>query len=204
MLPGCRRPRSIAPSTAHTDFRRGNDGVTACKENFRFSVKLPKQITHVRKLVDCQVELDDFLEQANVLGAKLGVLLVQLPPKHVFDPDITRAFFKELAAQSGVQIACEPRHASWFTSPADELLSTLCVVRVAADPPICEAAEQPGGWRGLSYWRLHGSPVIYRSSYGDRIRNSPSNSREPRQPAATFGAYLIIPLHRRGLGMPCA
>ena len=25
----------------------------------------------------------------------------------------------------------------------------------------------PGGWRGLSYWRLHGSPVMYRSPYGE-------------------------------------
>ena len=138
-------------------------------ENFRFSVKVPKQITHVRKLVDCQVELDDFLEQASVLGAKLAVLLVQLPPKHIFDPDVAQTFFRKLAAQSRVQIACEPRHASWFTSPADEILSTLCVARVAADPPICEAADEPGGWRGLSYWRLHGSPVIYRSSYDERI-----------------------------------
>jgi uncharacterized protein YecE (DUF72 family) len=29
-----------------------------------------------------------------------------------------------------------------------------------------EAAE-PGGWRGLAYYRLHGSPAVYRSSYDD-------------------------------------
>ena len=138
-------------------------------ENFRFSVKLPKQITHVRKLVDCEVELDEFLEQTFVLGAKLAVLLVQLPPKQAFDPAVAEKFFRRVANRTSVKIACEPRHASWFTPAADDFLRCLSVARVAADPPICGAADQPGGWRGLSYFRLHGSPVIYRSSYGDRV-----------------------------------
>jgi uncharacterized protein YecE (DUF72 family) len=43
------------------------------------------------------------------------------------------------------------------------------VARVAADPALSIVAAQPGGWRGLSYWRLHGSPLMYRSSYADRI-----------------------------------
>jgi uncharacterized protein YecE (DUF72 family) len=32
-----------------------------------------------------------------------------------------------------------------------------------------EQAAHPGGWRGFSYWRLHGSPVMYRSSYETRL-----------------------------------
>jgi uncharacterized protein YecE (DUF72 family) len=38
---------------------------------------------------------------------------------------------------------------------------------VAADPPRVEGGSEPGGWRGLAYFRLHGSPRIYYSSYGD-------------------------------------
>ena len=46
------------------------------------------------------------------------------------------------------------------------------VPRVAADPANVPAAGQPGGWRGLSYRRLHGSPVMYRSAYGaERLRS---------------------------------
>ena len=149
-------------------WQRWHDSVP---EHFRFSVKLPKTITHVRKLVNCEVELDEFFEQATVLGAKLGVLLVQLPPKHVFDPAAAQIFFKAMSDRIGVEIACEPRHPSWFAPAADRLLISLGVSRVAADPSICEAAARPGGWRGLSYWRLHGSPVIYRSSYRDRIQH---------------------------------
>ena len=136
---------------------------------FRFSVKLAKEITHERKLRDCAEPLARFLEQADILGDKLGVLLVQLPPKHEFDELVTAAFFDELRQRCHADVACEPRHPSWFKPAADALLASLKVARVAADPAICDGAGEPGGWRRLSYWRLLGSPVMYRSSYLDRI-----------------------------------
>ena len=138
-------------------------------KDFRFSVKLPKTVTHTRKLVDVGEELDAFMKQAQMLGDKLGVLLVQLPPKLAFDPLISRRFFVELAARTTAAIACEPRHQSWFSDEANVLLEGLGVARVGADPNICDAAARPGQWGTLSYWRLHGSPVMYRSSYSDRI-----------------------------------
>jgi uncharacterized protein YecE (DUF72 family) len=137
--------------------------------NFRFSVKVPKLITHQRKLVDCEDSIAEFIEQAKTLGDKLAALLVQLPPKLEFDPKVALAFFHSMRRRSDAAIVCEPRHPSWFTDEAGDLLAGAKVARVAADPAICEAASRPGGWRGLSYWRLHGSPVIYRSSYADRI-----------------------------------
>ena len=136
---------------------------------FRFSVKVPKRITHELKLVDFEETLDTFLSEAGALGDKLAVLLVQLPPKLAFDAEIAGQFFTNLASRSPASIACEPRHADWFSEEADRLLQDLHVARVAADPARCEGADKPGGWRKLSYWRLHGSPVMYRSSYSDRI-----------------------------------
>lgn len=137
--------------------------------DFRFSVKIPKTITHSRKLTDCDRELDEFLPQVEALGAKLAVLLVQLPPKLPFDRAVARPFFSGLRDRTRADIACEPRHGSWFTDEASKLLEQLDVARVAADPPICKTAAIPGDWGRLSYWRLHGSPVVYRSSYLDRI-----------------------------------
>ncbi len=154
--------RSHRPAT----WLRWRDSVPA---GFRFSVKLAKEITHERKLRDCAEPLARFLDQVDTLGDKLAVLLVQLPPKQVFDDHVADAFFTELRQRSHADIVCEPRHLSWFTPAADALLISLKVARVAADPAICDDAGVPGGWRGLSYWRLHGSPVIYRSSYLDRI-----------------------------------
>jgi uncharacterized protein YecE (DUF72 family) len=138
---------------------------------FRFSVKLPKLVTHQLKLVGTSDALGDFVRQVELLGDKLAVLLVQLPPKLVFEGAVDRAFFRDLAARTDAAIACEPRHATWFDADADALLEELGVARVAADPAICDEAATPGGSPGLRYWRLHGSPVIYRSSYRDRIED---------------------------------
>lgn len=113
--------------------------------------------------------MDEFLAQAGALDDKLAVLLVQLPPKLELDAATAGTFFRDLANGTSAQIACEPRNATWFTGEADALLDELGVARVAADPALTAKATVPGGWRGLSYWRLHGSPVIYRSSYADRI-----------------------------------
>jgi uncharacterized protein YecE (DUF72 family) len=137
--------------------------------DFRFSVKLPKTITHQARLADCGALLDDFIPQVTALGDKLAILLIQLPPKLELDIAIASAFLTELRSRTSANLACEPRHASWFTAAADALLAELRVARVAADPALSDAAARPGGWPGLAYWRLHGSPVIYRSSYRERI-----------------------------------
>lgn len=132
---------------------------------FRFAVKLPKTISHERKLVDCVDLVARFLDEVGGLGDKLGIVLLQLPPKLAFEPPTAEPFLAALAAASRARPVCEPRHPSWFEPAADALLDRLEIARVAADPAIVPAA--PGGWRGLSYWRLHGSPGMYRSSYDD-------------------------------------
>jgi uncharacterized protein YecE (DUF72 family) len=136
-------------------------------EQFRFAVKIPKTITHQAKLVDVAAPVASFAEEVQQLGSKLAVLLVQLPPKLALDAEVAKRFFAMLRATIGAEIACEPRHASWFEDDADALLKDLRVARVAADPALGPAAAAPGGWPGLSYWRLHGSPDMYRSSYSD-------------------------------------
>lgn len=145
-------------------WQRWADSVPA---DFRFSVKIPKAITHERKLVDCAEASDIFCGQVEALGGKLAVLLVQLPPKLAFDKAVVASFFEHLASSTIAQIVCEPRHPSWFDDDADRLLQTLEIARVAADPALTPSAAIPGGWREFAYWRLHGSPTIYRSAYGD-------------------------------------
>lgn len=140
-------------------------------DHFRFAVKVPRTITHERRLRDCGDLILRLIEETAGLGPKLGVLLVQLPPNFVHEADSAESFFAELGAATPARIACEPRHASWFEAGAERMLAALKVARVAADPARVPAAGLPGGWRGLSYWRLHGSPVMYRSSYGaERLR----------------------------------
>ncbi len=132
---------------------------------FRFSVKVPKTVTHKCALQDADQLVDAFLAEIAPLGETLGCLLVQLPPSLSFDPGVVGRFFNYLRARTTIAIACEPRHASWFVPEGDSLLESYKVARVAADPARVPAAAVPGGWRGLSYYRLHGSPKVYYSSY---------------------------------------
>ncbi|ATY31376.1 DUF72 domain-containing protein [Sphingomonas psychrotolerans] len=135
--------------------------------DFRFAVKLPKAITHKAKLVDCDGLLAAFAGEVAGLGDKRGPLLVQLPPSFAFPGDLAARFFDSLDRLLGGQVVIEPRHASWYVPEVDALLTARRIARVLADPPVPEAAHAPGGWRGLTYIRLHGAPRVYWSSYDD-------------------------------------
>jgi uncharacterized protein YecE (DUF72 family) len=136
-------------------------------EHFRFSAKLAKEITHKRRLVDCGEPLAAALAEMAGLGAKLAIVLVQLPPSLVFEAGVAEPFLTDLRRRREGGIALEPRHPSWFEAEPEALLAGLRIARVAADPARVPAAAEPGGWPGLVYYRLHGSPVPYRSSYDD-------------------------------------
>jgi uncharacterized protein YecE (DUF72 family) len=133
---------------------------------FRFAVKVPGQITHEQRLHDCEPLLDAFLDQCGGLGDKLGCLLIQLPPSLRFSLEAAEAFFRLLRSRFDGAAVLEPRHESW--NAAHGLLVEHRIARVAADPAPFQGAEMPGGWDGLRYWRLHGSPRIYHSPYGQQ------------------------------------
>src|ERR1700733_12746922 len=137
-------------------------------DDFRFAVKVPRQITHECALLECTAALERFAGEVAGLGARLGVLLVQLPPSLAFEAHCAAAFFDDLRMrfEPHTGIACEPRHRSWFTVQAEGLLEARQVARVAADPPRSPGGCEPGAWRCLTYYRLHGAPQIYYSNYG--------------------------------------
>jgi uncharacterized protein YecE (DUF72 family) len=137
----------------------------AVPSQFRFAVKLPRAITHDQGLVAADVLLEVFLEEVAGLGARLGPVLVQLPPSLAFDHEHADEFFQTLREMYTGAIACEPRHESWFSAAADLLLRRHRVARVAADPARVPAAAELGGDPSLEYFRLHGSPRMYYSDY---------------------------------------
>ena len=139
--------------------------------DFRFSVKIPKIITHQLRLQNCDSELERFIFEVGHLAKKLGVLLIQIPPSLRFDADIAQKFFARFTELTAVPLALEARHVSWFNSTAYELLQHLQVALVQADPSPAgfaaagvNTAELPRT-ASTHYVRLHGSPVVYSSSY---------------------------------------
>ena len=137
----------------------------AVPDDFRFCAKLPKTITHEKRLVDCGALLAAFMDQAGGLGPRLHCLLVQLPPSLAFDASVAESFLRLLRNTHAASIAMEPRHVSWFTLEADAMLRDFRIARVLADPVRHAPGRAPGGWPGLVYLRLHGTPRMYYSSY---------------------------------------
>lgn len=136
-------------------------------DDFRFSAKLPRTISHRRRLRECAAELDAFLAGVTELGGKLGVLLLQLPPTLAFDAAVAERFFANLRERHAGAVACEPRHASWFAPEAERLLRAFSIARAGADPAQVPRAAVPGGDHRLEYLRLHGSPHRYYDAYDD-------------------------------------
>jgi uncharacterized protein YecE (DUF72 family) len=132
-------------------------------DGFRFAVKVPKAISHVAEPQAADVE--GFVTGATGLADKLAVFLVQFPPSRSYTEKTASLLFDMLQAATSVSIVCEPRHPSWFTDEVDQWLSERRISRVAADPARARGADEPGGWPGLRYIRLHGSPRTYYSAY---------------------------------------
>jgi uncharacterized protein YecE (DUF72 family) len=146
-------------------------------DHFRFSVKAPKSVSH-SDWRDMDPDLDAFLAEIAGLRDKLGPVLIQLPPKRDFTLVEAEGFLSAFRCRTLGDIVLEPRHASWFEPAADDLLRAYRIARVAADPPPAGGSDRPGGWPGLTYQRLHGSPVIYRSSYPeDRLNAAAAEMR---------------------------
>lgn len=154
--------RSHQPKT----YARWADSVP---DTFRFSVKMPRTITHDLRLQQCEDEVHEFVGEATHLGSKLGCILVQLPPSLMFDAEIATDFFALLLGCTSVPIVCEPRHASWFTDDGISLLGAAGVAYAQADPPPVKNAGDHSFEKGALYIRLHGSPRVYYSSYDEKF-----------------------------------
>ena len=155
----------------NSSFYRSHRVQTYCRwagatpPNFRFSVKMPRDITHNARLRGVREPLQQFLGEVRGLGRKLGVLLVQLPPSFAFDARPVGRFFALLRALHADPAVCEPRHPTWFDGRADRVLERYGIGRVAADPAVVAEAAYPAGAPEVAYFRLHGSPRMYWSRY---------------------------------------
>lgn len=140
--------------------------------DFRFSVKISRRFTHEECLQTEKTKIRKLLLGICELGEKLGALLVQLPPSLAFSPE-AEGFFSNMRAFYDGNLVLEPRHPTWTSPLAQNLLAAHRISKVAADPERCVVA-QPHLWdfSPITYFRLHGSPEIYKSNYGDEYLRS--------------------------------
>ena len=139
---------------------------------FRFALKLSRYVTHIKRLAGVKAETRLFLERAEPLGAKLGPILVQLPPQLKADPARLERFlamFRSLEEERGerVRLAFEFRHDTWFQS--EEALASLArhdaalVFGQSSRHPYPVAEPLTARW---VYLRFHGPREFCSSEYG--------------------------------------
>ena len=180
-----RRPESILPAGSHleryaqlfncveinTTFYRPHREATyrrwaaAVPHDFCFAVKARQSISHDLRLIDASAAFGQFVAEVSALGDKLGPLLLQLPPSLEFDRAVVHEFLASVRSQFGGGLAVEPRHASWASREASEVLASFSVARVRADPERCVVAHDERSGVELTYFRMHGSPRVYYSEY---------------------------------------
>jgi uncharacterized protein YecE (DUF72 family) len=97
---------------------------SATPDDFCFTAKVPRSITHDKHLQDADDEMDAFLDVMSTLEPKLGSILVQLPPDFSADerPHLQR-FLERLPRDAS--FAVEFRHRSWLTEETVALLTDL-------------------------------------------------------------------------------
>lgn len=106
-------------------------------DGFRFAVKAPRRITHIRRLNDVGEQVTELLQTTSALGDKLAVVLFQLPSNFKSNLDRLDGLLSALEAHGSGRYAIEFRHETWFT---DEVLSRLRAKNVA----LCLSDEGEG------------------------------------------------------------
>lgn len=130
---------------------------------FRYAVKVNRFITHMKKLMDCEQPLADFIALARPLGDSLGPLLYQLPPSLHKDSGRLEAFLQRLPAD--LEHVVEFRHPSWYDEQVLALLDRFGVGFVAHDLVGLVSPRWASG--RTAYVRFHGTGGKYRGRYGD-------------------------------------
>jgi uncharacterized protein YecE (DUF72 family) len=156
--------RQARPAVFEAWARRVPDG-------FLFAVKASRFLSHILRLREPQDSIDRLMEGASRLGEHLGPILIQLPPDMPVETerlDDTLARFP-----TGVRVAVEPRHRSWFVEPVLDVLrrhgAALCWAdrRRPLNPTDPDWATAEWG-----YVRFHNGTASPKGCYGERALGS--------------------------------
>jgi uncharacterized protein YecE (DUF72 family) len=102
-------------------------------ENFLFTVKASRYITHMKKMKDQQKPVSAFLDRVSLLGRRLGPILFQLPPNWKCNPERLVGFLRQLPEK--YRYVFEFRDPSWFIREIYEMLqdkgASFCIYELA-------------------------------------------------------------------------
>lgn len=133
-------------------------------DGFRFSVKAPKAITHFKQFHGTVDMLTDFYGTIREgLGDKLGPVLFQFPPRFRYEPERLARVLDQL--DLGFDNVLEFRHPGWWCEEVFGALRQRGVAFCGMSHP--DLPAEPVVTGPVVYYRFHGVPELYRSSYSD-------------------------------------
>ncbi len=136
--------------------------------DFRFFIKIPKNITHVSKMVGAAQESMDFcLHIHSGIREKLAGFLYQFPPSFHYSADNLELILHNIAP--GFTNVVEFRHESWWVSDAAALLAEHGIVFAGVSYPGKIPDDIMSIHPQLAYYRLHGVPVLFKSEYSEEF-----------------------------------
>jgi len=138
-------------------------------DDFIFALKASRYLTHLKRLKNCQVAWQLFLNRAKTLEEKLGPILFQLPPNYQEDLKVLKKFIDLIVPKqkkkNKQRFVFEFRHDSWFINELYDLLKKKNIALCWADSPDYPSEEKLTA--DFAYIRLHGSKSLYGSDYND-------------------------------------
>ncbi|MET0300070.1 MAG: DUF72 domain-containing protein [Flavitalea sp.] len=140
--------------------------------DFRFTIKVWKEISHARGLNFKSEDLSLFMEAVAGTGDKLGCLLLQLPKSTgVANLDKLEDLLNQVTesqSEQKIRIALELRNPDWYTEDSRRLFSKKNVSLVQHDMPGSAPGNLPGN-PSFVVLRFHGPQGDYRGNYGEQL-----------------------------------
>ena len=144
--------------------------IKATTPDFKFSLKIPKTITHDKHLRAIERELFEFIDLMEPVAraGKLGCIMAQLPPSFTFrEKDSLESFFGLLPEH--IHFAVEFRHESWDREETWALLRKYNVANTITDSPIKFLSKPIVTAETYAFvrWHGHGKDIWYNYTYSE-------------------------------------
>ncbi len=155
---------------------------------FKFVLKVPRLITHLKQLMDVEEDIQQFWNSASRLGDKLGLVLLQIAPDMPYDPARLRRAIQ--AFGNPHQVAVEFRREDWFNAEIRGLLQETGAIFCDAESP----RFQLTGWvtSVTGYIRLHGRQQWYAYNYSDEDLKEIASKAHQMQANGAKRVYIFF------------
>lgn len=136
-------------------------------DDFKFFIKIPKTISHERRLNECKVEIAEFCNHIQSgVKEKLAGFLYQFPPSFKYTKENLDLICKNLDLKFLNVI--EFRHESWWKDEIFQALKEMNIVFSGVSFPSNLPEDFIINNSDVLYYRLHGKPILYKSEYSDK------------------------------------